>query len=186
MTQTSFYTDDELSSLGLKSYGKNVLISRKTSIYSPSRISIGDNVRIDDYCVLSGTITLGSHIHIAAYCALYGAKGIEMQDYTGLSARVTIYSAVDDFSGEYLVGPQHDEKDTNVIGGRVILEAYSQVCASCVILPNLTIGEGAVVGAMSFVKQSLVPWTIYAGIPVKAIKVRATTIKHITSTQYEY
>ncbi len=177
MTQTSFYTEDELATLGLKSYGKNVLISRKTSIYSSSKITIGDNVRIDDYCVLSGNITLGSHIHIAAYCALYGAKGIELQDYTGLSARVTIYSAVDDFSGEYLVRPQHNEKNTNVIGGTVILEAFSHICASVVILPNLTIGEGAVVGAMSFVKSSLEPWTIYAGIPVKAIKERSKELK---------
>lgn len=51
---TSFYIDEELSQFGLKSYGKNVLISRKCSIYSASTISIGDNLRIDDYCLLSG------------------------------------------------------------------------------------------------------------------------------------
>ncbi len=175
--QTSFYTQEELAILGLKSYGNNVLISRKASIYSPEKITIGDNVRIDDFCILSGNIILGSYIHISAYCALYGAEGIEMQDHTGLSARVTIYSAVDDFSGEYLLGPQHDEALTNVTGGKVLIEPFVQVCASCVILPNLTIGEGAVVGAMSFVKQSLAPWTVYAGIPVKSIKKRSKGLK---------
>ena len=100
--RTSFYTEQELSQLGLKSYGENVRISRYAQIYSPEKISIGDNVRIDDFCILSGNIAIGSYIHIAAYCALYGAdEGIVMEDYTGLSARATIYAAIDDFSGKY-------------------------------------------------------------------------------------
>lgn len=48
-----FYTREELERIGFKSIGENVLISDKTSIYSPQNISIGNNVRIDDYCVLS-------------------------------------------------------------------------------------------------------------------------------------
>lgn len=54
--KTSFYTHDELAEIGFKSCGKNVLISRKASIYSPAKIEIGDNVRIDDFCILSGVI----------------------------------------------------------------------------------------------------------------------------------
>lgn len=64
---TSFYTEKELPSLGLKKYGRNVKISRHASIYGAQNISIGDNVRIDDFCILSGHIELGSYIHIAAY-----------------------------------------------------------------------------------------------------------------------
>lgn len=48
-----FYTREQLEKKGFKSIGENVLISDKTSIYSPQNISIGNNVRIDDYCVLS-------------------------------------------------------------------------------------------------------------------------------------
>jgi galactoside O-acetyltransferase len=63
----SFYSEIELSKLGLKDYGKNVLISKKCSIYSPEKISIGNNVRIDDFCILSGNIILGSNIHISTF-----------------------------------------------------------------------------------------------------------------------
>lgn len=70
----SFYSISELKLLGLKRLGQNVYISRKSSIYSPENISIGDNVRIDDFCILSGNITLGNYIHIAAYTALYGGE----------------------------------------------------------------------------------------------------------------
>ena len=171
--KTSFYTEQEISQLGLKSYGKNVRISRYAQIYSPEKISIGDNVRIDDFCILSGRITIGSHIHIAAYCAMYGADyGIVMEDYTGLSARATIYAAMDDFSGDYLIGPIHEDEYTNVTGGMVRICAYSQIGAGALIFPNLIIGEGAVLGSMSMAKQSLEPWSIYAGIPAKRIKNR--------------
>jgi galactoside O-acetyltransferase len=168
----SFYTEQELSELGLKRYGNNVLISRRSSIYSPGKIVIGNNVRIDDFCILSGNITLGSHIHIAAFCALYGSFGIEMEDYTGFSPRCTIFSATDDFSGDYLISPMVDESKTNVTGGKVLIKKYSQIGANCVVLPAVTIEEGCAVGAMSLLNKSLKEWGIYTGIPAKRIKER--------------
>lgn len=171
--KNSFYTNIELNNLGLKELGHNVLISRKASIYSPSKITIGNNVRIDDYCILSGSITLGSHIHVSAYCALYGSQSIVMEDYTGLSPRCTIFSATDDFSGNYLIGPMVDVCFTHVTGGEVLIKKYSQIGASCVIMPNLVIEEGVVVGSMSFVNKSLDEWGIYVGVPVKRLKDRS-------------
>lgn len=173
MAATSFYTDDELLSMGFKSIGKGCCISRKASFYGISRMSIGDNVRIDDFCILSGNITLGSHIHISAYVALYGAEGIVLEDYTGISPRSTIYSVMDDFSGDYLIGPIHPEEYTNVTGGPVVVKQFSQIGCNSVIFPNLTIEEGVVVGACSLVKKSLSAWGIYAGIPVNKLKDRS-------------
>ena len=172
--KTSFYTPEELAQLGLKSYGDNVRISRYAQIYSPEKISIGDNVRIDDFCILSGNITIGSHIHIAAYCAMYGADyGIVMEDYTGLSARATIYAAMDDFSGEYLIGPIHEDKSINVTGGLVQICKFAQIGVGSLVFPKVCVGEGTVLGAMSMAKQALIPWSIYAGIPAKKIKQRS-------------
>ena len=42
----------QLEDIGFKSVGKNVLISDKASIYGAGNISIGNNVRIDDFVVL--------------------------------------------------------------------------------------------------------------------------------------
>lgn len=129
-------------------------------------------MRIDDFCILSGKIKIGSNIHISAYCALYGSHVIELEDYTGLSARTTIFSAMDDFSGDYLIGPIHDSKYTNVYGGKVLIKKYSQIGVGSVIFPDLTIHQGCVVGAMSLVRESLPEWGIYAGIPCRKIKDR--------------
>ena len=169
---TSFYSEQELRAIGFKSIGEKVLLSRKASIYGAHLIEIGDNVRIDDFCILSGNIKLGSNIHISAYVALYGSLGIELEDYTGISPRTTIYSAMDDFSGEYLIGPIHPEELTNVTGGKVILKQFVQIGANCIIFPNLTLSEGSVIGAMSLVTKPTKPWTINFGIPCREIHLR--------------
>ncbi len=171
---TSFYSIEELKHLGLKSYGHNVLISRFCNIYGADQITIGNNVRIDDFCILSGKIEIGSNIHISAYVALYGANGIKIEDYSGISPRSTIYSAMDDFSGDYLVGPIHSKATINVKGGMVLVKKYVQIGCNCVIFPNITIEEGAVIGAMSLVKENVKSWGIYAGIPVVRCKASKT------------
>lgn len=176
----SFYSKEELSTLGFKSYGNNVLISRKASIYSPEKIIIGDNVRIDDYCLLSGEITLGNNIHISAYSALYGAMGIEFKDNSGCSARTTIYSAMDDFSGNYLIGPMHPEEQTHVTGGKVTIGEYVQLGAHCLVFPKLTIGTGSVVGALSLVTKDIPEWGIYVGIPAKFLRGRSKNLVNLS------
>lgn len=174
--ETSFYNQKELSKLGFKSIGENNLISRYARFYDICNIEIGNNVRIDDFCILSGNITLHDHIHLGAYSALYGRLGIEMEDYSGLSPRCTIFSATDDFSGDFLIGPMADSRFTNVHGGKVLFQKYSQIGSSCVVMPRITIAEGAVAGAMSLVRKNLDPWTINRGIPSKFIKPRSKNL----------
>lgn len=176
---SSFYSFAELKELGLKSLGENVLISKKCSIYSPEKVSIGNNVRIDDFCILSGDITLGSNIHISAFCALYGANGIIIEDYSGMSPRSIIFSAIDDFHGDYLIGPIHPKELTNVTGGTVVLRKYSQLGANTIVMPNIIIEEGSVTGAMTFVNKNLEAWTVNVGIPVKKINVRSKNLLNL-------
>ena len=169
----SFYSREELAGLGLKSYGDNVLISRYARIYSPETIEVGSNVRIDDFCILSGRIKLGNNIHISAYCGLYGRFGIMMEDYSGLSPRCTLFSATDDFSGDYLIGPMVDTKYTNVTGGQVTIGRYTQLGSGCTVMPAITIHEGVAVGAMSLILHDLDAWKIYKGIPAVFYKERS-------------
>lgn len=168
----SFYSEEEIAQLGLRKYGHHVLISRKASIYSPGKISLGNHVRIDDFCILTGEITLGNFIHISAYSAMYGKYGIEMEAYSGLSPRCLVFSASDDFSGNYLISPMAPEQYTNVTGGKVTIKRFVQVGAGTIILPCVTIHEGVAVGALSLVKKDLDAWSIFAGNPLRFIKPR--------------
>lgn len=169
----SFFSKNELLKLGFKSLGENVLVSSKCSIYRPQEIILGNNVRIDDFSILSGKIIVGDYVHISAYCSLYGKNGIEMMDYSGLSPRTTVFSAMDDFSGEYLINPMVPDSLTNVTGGKVVFEKYTQIGVNSVIFPNVTVNEGAVAGAFSLVNNNLECWTINAGVPTKIIKQRS-------------
>jgi len=169
----SFYTENELKSLGLKKIGNNVKISRKSSFYSSEKISLGNEVRIDDFCILSGEITIGSYVHISAYTALYGSYGIKIDDFCGLSPRVIVFSAIDDFSGDFMIGPMIPSNFINIIGGEVLIEKFVQIGAGSIVLPNVQLNEGAVVGAMSLVNKDVREWSINAGIPSRYLKYRS-------------
>lgn len=170
----SFYSEKELAELGLKSYGKNVLISRKVSIYGASDIAIGNNVRIDDFCVLSGSITIGNYVHIAVYSALFGGQaGIEMKDFSAVSSRCAVYARSDDYSGDTMTNPMIPEKYRGVIEGRVTLGRHVSVGTGTTILPGVEVGDGCAVGSMSMVYKSLEQWGFYVGIPCKYIKPRS-------------
>jgi len=171
-TDNSFYSQAELSSLGFSSIGMNCLISKKASFYGIKNMRLGDYVRIDDYCILTGSITLNNYIHISAYSALYGSYGIFMDDYSGMSPRSTIFSSSDDFTGGYLVGPMVEANLTKIIKGKVILNKYVQLGAGSIVLPNVSIGEGSVTGCFTMVKKNLDDWGIYVGTPARFLKKR--------------
>ncbi len=173
----TFYTQGELSQVGFKHLGTNVLISRQASIINPEKLSLGNNSRIDDFCVLTGTITIGNYVHIGTHCSLFGKNGIEIHDYSGLSSRVCIYSESDDFSGLSLVGPQVAQEYRKVIVGKVALKQFVQLGVGTIVMPGVVAQEGSATGALTFVKDTLPEWTISIGIPSKVLKKRSKEIK---------
>ena len=177
---SSFYSEEELKAIGFKSFGKNVLISKKASIYSPQLMEFGDNIRIDDFCILSGRIIIGNFVHIAAASALYGKTvGIEIKDFANISSRVYVYALSDDYSGETMTNPMIPEKYKNVSEDKVTIGRHVIIGSGTTVLQGVNIGEGAAIGAMSLVKKDLAPWGIYAGIPVKKIKDRSKNLLNL-------
>lgn len=170
----SFYKPDELNELGFRSLGERVSISRKASIYGASKIALGHDVRIDDFCVLSGNINVGSYVHIAAFCAFYGGEaGIEIEDFCNFSSRISIYAISDDYSGESLTNPMVPERYKKLEHGKVHIGRHTIIGSGSVVLPGVTIGEGGSVGALSLVKKDLPAWMICAGIPARPIRPRS-------------
>jgi len=171
----TYYNEEELKELGLKKYGTNVKISRHAIIYKPGELELGSNVRIDDFTTISGRVTLGNYIHIAQTCGLYGADaGVFMDDFTTLSSHSLIYAISNDYSGLSLACPMAPDKYRPAdINAPVNLEKYALVGCMSVILPGVTIGEGAAVGSMTLCNRSLKPWGMYVGIPARKIKERS-------------
>lgn len=171
-----FYTKKELNELGFKSVAENALISRSASIYGASRIEIGAHTRIDDFCVLSageGGISIGRNIHIAVMALIIGKGRIELQDFCGLSSRVSVYSSNDDYSGKYMTNPTIPEVFTNVDVRDVTIERHVIIGTGSVILPGVIVGEGTAIGSGSLVRKSLGSFGIYAGSPLKRLSDRS-------------
>lgn len=171
---TSFYSENELKKLGFCEVGYDVKVSRLACFYSIDKISIGNNVRIDDFCVLSGKIEIGNNIHISAYSGLFsGDAGIYIEDYCTISSRCCIYGVNDDYSGEHMTNPTVKLEYRNVTEEKVIIKKHSIIGSGCTVLPGVVIEEGVAVGAMSLVKDNLNEWGIYVGVPCKKIKNRS-------------
>ena len=81
---SSFLSEEELVKCNFKRIGKGVKISKYARFYGCENIEIGDFSRIDDFCIISGYVTIGRYSHISAYSALYGKMKIEIGDFSGV------------------------------------------------------------------------------------------------------
>lgn len=168
-------TREALDKLGFASVGENVQISDRASFFGACRIALGNNVRIDDFCVLSagmGGISVGQHVHIAVYSSLIGSGKITLSDFCNISSRVAIYSSTDDYSGATLTNPTIPSEFTGVTHAEVFLGKHVIVGCGSVILPGVTLEDGVAVGALSLVKDSCNEFGIYAGSPARLIRER--------------
>jgi len=173
---------DAIEALGFSSFGENLQISDRASFYGADRISLGNNVRIDDFCVLSagaGGICVGDHVHIAVYSSLIGAGRITLSDFCNISSRVSVYSSSDDYSGAAMTNPTVPVEYTCVTHAEVYMDKHVIVGSGSVILPGIRLEEGVAVGALSLVNKNCEAFGIYAGNPAKRIKERRRDLLEI-------
>ena len=169
----AFLSGKSLKEMGFKSLGSNVKISDKAAIYNPELMEIGDYSRIDDFCVISGKVSIGRNVHIAVFCNVAGGElGVTLEDFSGLAYGCHVFSQSDDYSGRTLTNPTIPEKFKKVLRSPVILKRHVIVGTCSVVLPGVTLEEGTSVGAMSMVTKSTEPWSVYFGIPAKKLKSR--------------
>lgn len=180
----SFLSPTELLKIGLRHIGEDVQISRKASFYGAHEIEIGNHVRIDDFCILSGRIRLGNYIHVAAFCAFYGGtSGIEVDDYANFSSRISVYAVSDDYSGYSMTNPMIPNIYKRIDDRQVRIGRHVIIGAGSVLLPGITLHEGSAVGALSLVNSNIPNWSIYGGVPAKFIKQRN---KHLLEFENEF
>lgn len=177
--ESSYYTPEELSTIGLAETGEDVLIDRSVRLYRPGRIYIGSHVRIDAYSVLSASpegLHIGNYVHLAVGVTLLGNARIDIEDFCGLSARVSIFSSNDDYSGGWLTNPTIPDRFRRVTSAPVMLRRHAILGAGTVVLPGVTIGMGASVGALSLVNKSVPDFMVVTGNPVRKVSFRDRSI----------
>lgn len=176
----SYYDEHALKMLGFKKLGKNVKISDKASIYNCEQIEIGDNSRIDDFCVISGKVSIGINCHITPQCLLAGGiNGLILEDFTTCAYGVKIFTQSDDYSGYTMTNSTIPKQFKNEFISYVVVKKYSIIGANSVIMPGVVLAEGTSVGANSLVLKSTEPWSIYVGSPAKKIKDKSRNLLNI-------
>jgi dTDP-4-amino-4,6-dideoxy-D-glucose acyltransferase len=169
-------SEAELRQLGLKHFGKDCRVHRTVQFFSPENVSIGDNVRIDCFSLISAGpkgVWIGNHVHIGAGCYFFGNSGkIVLEDFSGTSPRVSIFTTSDDYKEGYLHGPIVPEQYKKVQRGDVVLKLNSCVATGCVVLPGVTIGVNACAGALTVVRHDVPGHALIVGNPNRQIAQR--------------
>jgi dTDP-4-amino-4,6-dideoxy-D-glucose acyltransferase len=157
-----------------KSYGEDVFIHESAIIKHPHLCNIGSHVAIDNGVTISTMITIGDYVHIAPYVVTIGGKTTRVifEDFSFCAAGTKIVTGSEDYTGEGLVGPTIPLEMRKLILNDVTFKKFSGCGVNCSIMPGVTFGEGAILGANSLAVKDLEPWTIYVGSPAKPIKIR--------------
>ena len=182
---SEYLNSRDLRKLGIKRVGENVEVSKECVITGIENISIGNNVRIDSFSIIlakRGWLEIGSNVHIEPFNSIVAHFGISLGDFCTISHGVRLFTASADYNGEYFTNVFPNRKYQKPYSGEIRLESHVIVGANSVVMPNLTIHEGAAVGALSFVRRSLSSWTVYGGNPLKTIKPRSQKIKEIANS----
>lgn len=158
----------------LKRIGKNVIIGKTVRIRYPELVEIGDNVIIDDFTYISTALKIENYVHISAGAKIIGGKTctVGFGSFSTLAPNVTLAAGSDD----YMAGLATPLVDAKFKGqpeyGDIKLGKHVIVGAGSVVLPGVNLQEGSSVGALSLVNFDLEAWTLYAGIPAKAVRMR--------------
>ena len=112
---------------------------------------------------IKGRISIGYDVYYDVNCAKY----IYIEDGVWITTRVLLLCHKRDLNSYYVGG---DVNKLPYIFGKVVLKKGCHIGMGTIIMPNVTIGEGAIIGAGSVVTKDIPAWTIAAGNPAKIIK----------------
>jgi acetyltransferase-like isoleucine patch superfamily enzyme len=175
--------------------GRNVIFGQNVVLRHPHKIRIGDNVVIDDNCLIDAKgdanrgIAIGSGVFIGRNSILSCKNGdIEVADGANVGFNCEIFSASRVTIGKdtllaaycYVIGGDHDFSDPAAAvleqGRRssgVAIGAGAWLGAGAKILDGVTIGDRAIVGAGAVVRESVPVGAIAAGIPARVVGQRS-------------
>ena len=176
--------------------GRGVIFGTNVVLRHPHKIHLGDNVAIDDNCVLDakGTdnrgIVIGNGVFVGRNSIIYCKNGdITIGDKSNFSFNCQVFSANFVNVGEsvqiaaytYLNGGSHsfDRIDVPVMeqersGRGLTVEDGAWLGAGAVVMDGITVGKGAIVGAGAVVVDDIPPLAIAGGVPARVIRMRDT------------
>ena len=125
---------------------------------------------------------VGSSVHIYPAARVWAPWNLEIGDGCGIGDGVILYSQGRIRLGAYAVISQgahlcagtHDYEKPGfpLVTRPITVGAHAWLAAECFVMPGVTIGDGAVIGARAVVTKDMPPWTVCAGHPCRPLKPR--------------
>lgn len=136
------------------SIGSGSTIHMMARIYDPRHIIIGNDTLVGERATLDGRKQLPN-----------SQGGLEIGNHTDIASEVMIWTS------------QHDVHDPSfkAIEAKVTIGDYVFIGPRSIILPGITIGNGAIIAAGSVVTKDVEEFSIVAGVPAKPIGERKNT-----------
>ena len=167
--QGSEFMGDQVKSL-LKKCAASAKIFPLAKLCKPEVIEIDEMARIHDFVFMWGGlgIKIGKYNDIQPFVNIWGGGELIMGDYISVGGGSQLLTATYDYKGYRMVDGLPPDQ-TNTLFGKLVVENDVYIGVNCTIMPNVTIGEGSVIGGGSFVNKDTEPWGIYVGSPAKKI-----------------
>lgn len=155
----------------LRHIGGDVVIEEGVRIFHPETISLGDRVYIGHEAMLKGYyqgyLEIGSGCWIGQRCFFHSAGGIRIGENVGIAPEVKILTSVHDFDST-----RKPVMNFPLKFSPVEIQAGVDVGVGSIVLPGVTIGEGAVIGAGSVVTTDVPAYEVWAGVPARKLRSR--------------
>ncbi len=162
----------------LKECGRGVKIFPLAKIAKPEVVEIGDYSMIDDFTFMYGGngITIGRYVHIASFVSIIGGGELVIGDYADIACGSRILTGTDTYKGGKRMSSALPYEQRNIVRGKIIIGKDAFIGTNVVVHPNITIGEGAVIGSNSLALKDVEPWSINVGSPCRKIGERPRVV----------
>lgn len=152
----------EIIRSGNRYLNRGIVIGDHCYIHSGSRFILGtldDNPHTD--------LILGNYVQINWGCYISGEGGLEIGDRVLIGPNVCILSA-----GHGYLDDKKLIQEQGLTHGKIVIEEDVWIGGGSVIMQGVRLGKGCVIGGGSTVVRDVHPYSVVAGNPAKAIKMR--------------
>lgn len=154
----------------LKSCGEGVKIYPMAKIAFPHVVELGNHCKIRDFAfIFAGEgLKIGEYTDVQPHTIIWGGGLTIIGDRVSTGPGTVFLSATYSHAAGLKMVDGLEKGATKTLGGKLVVGNDVYIGARSVIMP-VTIGDGAVIGAGSFVNKDVEPWGIYVGSPAKKI-----------------
>lgn len=159
----------------LQSCGDDVFISANVEIRRPHLVRVGSHVAIDSGLYLTTAAEIGDYTHLSPYITVIGGaqSTLIVEDFVTIGAGSRFICGSDRFMGDGFTSVTVPEEFRDTVDiGTIRCARFAGIGTNVVVMPNVTIGEGSVIGACSLVTKDTEPWAVYVGVPARPVKIR--------------